>query len=135
MVWTGQWSIKVDGNELNSITTGGPYATMCPEVGFHFEMDPILAPVDGGYPVLVRLQPREGRYNFFIQMKPCNWPTWEAQQAQLRGWLSPGTHEFEFQIRGMASPKTVSAAVLNFITSPKERRITCSALAPNPVLV
>ena len=135
MAWTDQWTITVDGNGLNTRAVGGPYITFCPEVGFTFEQDAILAPVDGDYPVLVRLQPREGRYTFYIQMTSCDWATYQTREAQLRGWLSPGTHTFAFQVQGMAAPKSVVAAVTSFITSPKERRVVVSALAAKPVLV
>lgn len=135
MPWTEQWSITVDGNQLNSIMTGGPYHTQCPEVGQLFEQDAILAPVDGDYPVLVRLQPREGRYTFNIQMTACDWATWETRRAQLMGWLTPGFHTFAFQTRGMAAAKSVRACVTSIWLNPKTRSMTVSAIAPKPVLV
>lgn len=134
MSWTGQWSIKVDGHELNSIMTGGPYITQCPEIDWLHEQDVKLVPRDGDYPAYVGMQPREGNYTFLIQMKPCSEATYDTQLAELKGWLSPGQHTFAFQIRGMPTAKSVVAVIRGVATEFKARRVTALATAPNPVL-
>ncbi len=134
MAWAEQWSIKVDGNEVNSIGTGGPYSCMVPEVGWVPERQVLTVDRDWNFPVAVGLQPMGGNYTFLIAMKSCNWATWHTQSEQLKSWFSIGAHTFTFQVRGMPTPKSVVGIVRGIMDSPVERRVTVLVTVPEPVL-
>jgi hypothetical protein len=134
LAWAEQWSIKVDGNEVNTIGQGGYLSTQVPEVGWDNEVEVVWQSRDNTYPVAVALRPTAGNLTFLIQMKPCTWATWESQLTTLRMWFTTGPHLFTFQIRGMPAPLSMAGIVKGMQTSPKERRLVVSAVVPNPVL-
>lgn len=135
MTWSGQWSIQIDGHELNSITTGGPYATTCPELRWVHEQDVKFVPIDGDYPAYVGMQPREGNYTLLIQMKAVSDAVWETQLAQLQSWLTPGQHVLTFQVRGMAAAKSVTVIARSVSDEYKAKRVTSLLTAAKPVPV
>jgi hypothetical protein len=126
------WSIQVDGNEINP--DAGPYRTTIPQLDWVFEMDLLLVQRDGDYPLAVRLQPREGAYDIFVQMLGGTSEEYQTRLAQLKAWLSPGFHTFTVQVRGMSAPKSFRACVVSGAGEYVQRRYTARAIAPVPVL-
>lgn len=127
------WSIKVDGNELNNTALGRLAAV--PEVDVDPDMDLILAPVDGDYPAVVRLQPREGRYTILVQRGGISNADWQTELAFLRGICTVGKHVLTLQVRGMSAPKSVTIWITGRAAEFTLRRFVATATAAKPVLV
>lgn len=131
MVWTNQWTFLIDGNNLSDYTN---YITYVPEVENTVDMDVISVAVDGDYPSIIRLQPREGTYTLLIQMTNCDWATYQTRLQQLKSWLAPGLHTLTVQIRGQTQQYSVTIATVNMIINPKQRSVSVKAWVPKPVL-
>lgn len=123
----------MDGTELFDPTAGR--FTQVPEVDNDPEMDAILAPVDGDYPAMIRLQPREGRYTILVQKRGCTPADWQTELSFLRGVCTVGKHVLTLQVRGMAAPKTVTIWITGRAAEFTLRRFVATATAAKPVLV
>lgn len=134
MSWTGVWSIKVDGTELNTAPTGGSFIAEIPEIEDIAQMDVVSVAIDGSYPAFIRLQPREGTWTLNIAMKPCSWATWQTNLATLSAILTPGVHTLTVQIRGQSSPLSTTIVVKGRMTAPKQRALSYTLFVPKPVL-
>jgi len=134
MAWDEQWSIAVDGHELNTGPSGGRWFAEIPELGWMAEQEVILVPRDGDYPAAVGMQPQQAEYTLMVSMKAVSWSQWDTDLATLMGWLDYGAHAFVAQVRGMPSSKTFNAITKSLSTAPKYRRLTCGLVVPTPVL-
>lgn len=134
MVWSEQWSIKIDGNELNSVRTGGNFLAEIPQLENMPDYDPVIVPMDGAYPAFIRLQPRESAWALNIAMKPCDWATWQTQLQSLKAVLTAGVHTLTVQVRGMPSPVSTTVVVRGMMVEPKARVLSVQLLVPKPVL-
>lgn len=105
MVWTEQWTLTLDGTSLNNHTDWDSYI---PEIDNGFSGDVILVQIAGDTPYYVRVQPREGKFNLLVQMRPCSAATFRSRFEALKALLTPGLHTLVVQVRGMADAKTYS---------------------------
>lgn len=129
-VWGSEWSIRIDGVEINDRVN---YWAQIPEISNLFEQDAVLAPVDGDYPVLVRMQPKEGVYTCMIWAggEPADF---ETKRLALFTLLTPVAHTLSVKVRGMADYKSTQVVPKNVIVSYTERMLSAALLAPKPVL-
>jgi hypothetical protein len=133
MVWTEQWTIKIDGTNINDKVN---YFTTIPDLDNIFgSVDPVMVSIPNDYPVFIRNQPLDATININIQMTPCTWATFQTRLTALRALLSPGRHAMAAQVRGMATEKSLSIIVTSFAVDPKARRINVQAIVPKPVWV
>lgn len=130
MTWSSVWSYKIDGTEIND---GTNYWTTIPEIENVFAMDAILAPIDGDYPMLIRLQPKEGSYTLQT-WAPGEPAAWDTKLATLKALLTQAPHTLSVQVRGMAAAKSVIVVPTTIIVSYTQRLLTATLLAPKPVL-
>ena len=134
MTWNEQWSIKIDGQELNTAPTGGNYVASIPEIENVADYDAVTVPIDGDYPAFIRLQPRESTWTLNIAMKACNWATYQTQIASLKTLLAPGIHTLAVQIRGMTAAKSATVVVRGMMIQPTARALSVTLFVPKPVL-
>lgn len=130
MVWSEQWSYKIDGTEVNDRTN---FFVVVPELDHDFEQEAIMVSVQGDYPSFIRNQPKEGAYTFIVSMTNCTWATYQTRLATLKAIFSNGIHTFTVQARGMASAKSVTLVVQGITVQAKERVVTVRTIAPKPV--
>lgn len=134
-MWAEQWSIKVveAGNvEINNQTT---MWAMCPQATQDPEVEPILQDVEGDYPVLVRVQPREGQYTILVTFGACSPADFWTRMEALKGYFPAGTlRTVSFQVRGMPTAKSVKMARVAVYEDYTSRAATIQCVAPKPVL-
>jgi hypothetical protein len=131
MAWAEQWSIKVDGTEINT----GNFITEIPDLDSIGSVDAVLVTIPNDYPVFIRTQPLDSTININTQMKPCAWATFQTNLATLRGILTPGLHTLTVQVRGMATAKSLTIVVKSMAVEAVGRRVSTQALVPTPVFV
>lgn len=133
MAWTGVWSIKVDGTELNNFTT---FITQVPELEQVPPVRNILAQRDGDYPVFIRSQPAEAPYTFLIAMVGASTDAlYHARWAALQALFTQGRyHTLVAQVRGMPSTQTLRFIVEQGMPDYKQRIAVFNVTAPKPVL-
>ncbi len=129
MAWNEQWSIKVDGNELNDHAA---YWTMIPEWDNAPDDDVVLVEIDGSSPSYIRNQPKEGVYTLLIACPGSTWSTWNTRLTALRSVLTKGVHTLTVQIRGMPTAASVTIVVRGSMVMPKERRLVVNCIVPQP---
>lgn len=131
-VWSGYWSIKVDGIELNDFVN---FVTQVPEIEHLQQQRVILSPVDGDYPAYIRSQPMEAPLTFLIAMTASDASGFDTKLAQLRAIFSQSSyHTVQVQIRGMPNPQSMRFIVESLSPDYKTRTATVQAIAPRPVL-
>jgi hypothetical protein len=129
VAWTGVWSIKIDGTEINS----GNFITDIPDLDSIGSVEAVMVPIPNDYPVLIRTQPLDSTININTQMKPCDWATFQTNLATLRGILSAGVHTLTVQVRGMTAAKSLIIVITSNAVEAKGRRMNTQALIPKPV--
>lgn len=130
-MWSEQWSLKVDGHELNDRTN---FLVEIPELDDQSADDIVLVTIAGDYPIYVRSQPTDATWNLLIQMTPCNWATYQTRLATLRSYLSSGRHTITVQRRGMAAAKSATVIVKGWAIDAKSRKVAVTLVVPKPVL-
>jgi len=132
MAWAGVWHHKVDGLELNDWANG----LVCdvPEVGDLHEVDHVFVPIAGGYPVWHRSQPLSGRFTFMIHALKEDDEDWDAKAAAIKAVMAQDVpHTYEYQVRGMATSKTVQIVFESLaVDDYKKGRMTALAVAADP---
>jgi hypothetical protein len=131
MAWSAQWSLKIDGSQLNDKSN---YYAEIPELDTGSDHDIILVNIAGDYPLFVRAQPMDATMNLLIQMTPCNWATYRTRLATLQALLTPGRHTLEVQVRGMTAAKTMMVVVKGMAIEAKTRKVAVTLIVPKPVL-
>lgn len=134
MVWTGVWSYRVDGTELNDNTD---FVCFVPEIQNLQPRNIILAERDGDYPVFIRSQPASGSYTFLIAMKNAGTESlWDTRLATLTALFDQTSyHTLSVQARGMPERQEVQFLVEGMQLDYKTRTAVVNAAAPNPNLV
>lgn len=131
MSWNEQWSIKIDGVELNDITT---YFTEIPEIENIPEDDVVTVPIDGRAPAYIRNQPVEAHYTILIASRPCTWEMWSTRITSLKALLTRGSHTLTVQVRGMAAAASTTVVIKGMMIEAKNRRVAVSLVAMTPIL-
>lgn len=127
---SAMWSYKIDGYELND---GVNFVVFIPEIDNESADDAILAPVDGDYPVFIRLQPTPIVLSLNVQVVPSEWPLYSSRVNWLKNLLSGGLHVLEVQARGQTSPKWGKVAMTSLaMGDPKTRRLSFQLQMPYP---
>lgn len=134
MAWTGIWSIKMDGVELNTLPTGGHFLCEIPEIDNVPELDQVTVAMDGNYPAFIRLQPREASWTLNLTMKPCDWETYQTRLDYLKSVLYSGVHTLTVQVRGMSTAKSTTVVVCAMTVDAKSRAVSVKLSVPKPVL-
>jgi len=133
MSWLEQWSIQIDGTEIND---GTNYITRIPEIWNVQEQSPILASIDGDYPAFIRFQPKEGQYTIITTINAHTWADFYAKWTTLKALLTPvaAGHVLTVQVRGMPAAKSVTIYPQSTMVDPISRTCSTIAVAPEPVL-
>lgn len=134
MAWTGVWSYRVDGTELNDNVD---FVCFVPEIHNVQPRQVMLADRDGDFPVFIRSQPQAGSYTFLIAMKGADTAElWWSRYETLKALFDPTTyHTLSVQARGMTERQEVTFIVESMQPDFKTRTVVASAVAPNPNLV
>lgn len=131
-MWNEQWSIKVDGYEINDKTA---FWTVIPEIDNIGSVDVITVDVPNDYPVYIRTQPLSASITFKINMTPCSWATYRTRLDTIYALMTPGPHTLTIQVRGMATAKSLTFIPQQVtVTDPKARELSVQATIPKPVL-
>lgn len=134
MPWTNQWSIKIDGTEVNTLPTGGYLVAEIPELENIPDWEPVTVPIDGDWPSFIRLQPVDTSWTVNISMAACDWATYQTRIAALRALFSQGVHTLTVQVRGQASPLSATVVARGMMVNAKARSASVSLYVPKPVL-
>ena|ERR1035437_4271428 len=133
MVWNEQWSIKVDGNQINDKTN---FWTTIPEIDDLITFDVVTVAIPNDYPVYIRTQPLSASLTFNISMTPCTWAVYRSRLEWLQTVFAPGPHTLLIQVRGMSDPKSlVFIAKQLTVADAKARAVSVQAVVPKPILV
>ena len=133
MAWSHQWTLKVDGTNLNDHVK---YVCTVPELQSIAPGRVVLAQIDGDYPAFIRRQPAEGSFTFLIAMKNASTDVlWDERLAELTALFDPTAyHTLAAQIRGMGTEQSARFVVESMQVDYKTRTVVVFTTAPNPVL-
>ena len=133
MPWSNQWTIGVDGTQLNDHVK---YVTTVPELQVTPSQRIVLAERDGDFPVFIRSQPSPGNLTFLIAMKNAGNPTvWDTRLAELKALFATGVyHTLTAQVRGMDSAKSMRFITEGIQPDFVTRTVVVFTVAPRPVL-
>ena len=127
---TSTWSYKLDGVELNDYVY---FLAEIPEIDNVADMEPVLIPVDGDYPVFLRLQPAGRILSVNIQIMPCSWALYSSRLNWIKTSFDGGPHLLTVQAHGMSIPKSINVYTTSIaIGDPKSRRVSVQVTAPEP---
>ena len=127
MVWTGQWSYKVDGTEINDRVN---QFCQIPELSNRPERTLRWAQVDGDYPVVVAQQPEAGRITFLIAMRAISDSDFDTRIRALDRLFGDGSHTLIVQARGMAVERALVFWVESTMVDYKQRLFAATASVP-----